>query len=91
MIKKTNAILISMLALCGCTREVYLQEVPCADCQPQVVEEPCPELVPQTVVYQVYEAPVCPCTCTYQTCCQTCCTVNCQVTYQTQYTTTYTY
>ena len=92
MIKKINAILIPMLALCGCTREVYLQEVPCVDCQPQI-EEPCPELEPQTVVYQVYEAPMvqpCPCTCAYQTCCQTCCSVSCQTTYQTQYM-TYTY
>ena len=91
--KKINTILISMLALCGCTREVYLQEVPCADCQPQVVEEPCPELEPQTVVYQVYEAPVvaCPCVCAYYMTCMTpCCPTCCQQTTTQQTTTTQT-
>jgi len=89
MIKKTNAILIAMFALCGCTREVYLQEVPCADCQPQI-EEPCPELEPEIVVYHVYEAPMvqaCPCTCSYQMSCQTTCCQ--QTTTQTTYTYTY--
>jgi len=78
MLKKTSLIVMLALLASGCTREVYLQEVPCTDCQPEpVIEEPCQELTPtccpemamqtQFQVYQVYEVPVVPVV--YQPCC----------------------
>ena len=63
MLKKTSFILMLALLATGCTREVYLQPVPCDDCQP------CDDCKEPEVVKEVYEvvkpAPVCPCyTCT---------------------------
>jgi len=65
MLKKTSLVLALVLLASGCTREVYLQKVPCVDCEPCV--EPCTELTPaccpelavQTEIqyYQVYDYP----------------------------------
>ena len=80
MPKFTKLILMSALFLSGCTREVYLQPVPCVDCQPcshctDLTPECCPEIAEttETIVYQVYDVPAAP-TC-YQPC-PTCMTVS---------------
>jgi len=78
MLKKSSFILMLALLATGCTREVYLQPVPCDDCQP------CDDCKEPEVVKEVYEvvkpAPACPCyTCAAPTC------VTCAYTY------TYTY
>ena len=67
MLKKASLILV-LLAITGCTREVYLQQVPCADCEPcpkcrDLTPECCPELAMQREIqlYEVYEPVVTPC------------------------------
>ncbi len=52
----------ALLLMSGCTREVYLQAVPCAEgnCEPcTAYTDTCPELELQTVTvqYQVYDIP----------------------------------
>lgn len=54
MLKKTSLVLALALLMSGCTREVYLQEVPCVDCQP-CVEDTCREVQTEIQVYQVYD------------------------------------
>lgn len=64
MFSKTRIMALTVLLISGCTREVYLQKVPCVDCEP-CVEEPCQELTPtccpelamqtEVQVYQVYD------------------------------------
>lgn len=73
MPKFTSLLMLTALFLSGCTREVYLQPVPCTDCQPcehctDLTPECCPEIAETTeiLVYQVYDVPVVP-TC-YQPC-----------------------
>lgn len=102
MQNKKSLVLMLALMAAGCTREVYLQPVPCVDCEPEpVVEEPCPEPVKEVQTYQVFEP--CPCQPVCVTCvpvcvtCQPVCTT-CQTTYTyttvqpvvQSYTTTYT-
>lgn len=59
---KTLSVVVAVVALCGgCTREVYLQSVPCVEgeCQPCYVgqTEVCPEVEMQTVrqTFEVYD------------------------------------
>lgn len=74
MVKKSTLLLTAAILLSGCTREVYLQAVPCAegncDC-PCVSEtrECCPEtqMLTETIQYQVIDGPVV--TPTYTPCC----------------------
>jgi len=73
MPKFKSLLLLTALFLSGCTREVYLQPVPCTDCQPcehctDLTPECCPEIAETTeiLVYQVYDVPAVP-TC-YQPC-----------------------
>lgn len=76
MVKKSTLLLTSIILLSGCTREVYLQSVPCVegncDC-PCISEtrECCPEtqMQTQTIRYQIIDGPVVPVT--YQPCNQT--------------------
>jgi len=73
MPKFKSLLLLTALFLSSCTREVYLQPVPCVDCEPcpqctDLTPECCPEIAEQTqiLVYQVYDVPAVP-TC-YQPC-----------------------
>lgn len=93
MLKKSSFILMLALLAAGCTHEVYLQPVPCDDCQP------CGDCKEPEVVQEVYEvvkpAPVCPCytpcyTCTVPTCTTYTYTVPTCTTCQPTYTYTYT-
>lgn len=69
MVKKRTTLLAAIILLSGCTREVYLQEVPCVegDCDcPCVAEnrECCPEteMLTETITYQVTDMPTAPST-----------------------------
>ena len=64
MFKKTSFVLGLLLLAGGCTREVYLQPVPCVDCEPceeapcdDLTPECCPELAMQTktLLFEVYD------------------------------------
>ena len=78
-----NLAFAMVLLACGCTREVYLQEVPCENCQPKE-EVICDEPVKEAPVYEFIEPtpapePVCQPTCVvpacvYYTCQVTTCT-----------------
>lgn len=72
--KKSNLAFALILLACGCTREVYLQEVPCEDCQP-CEEDICKEPVQEVQTYEFIEpapapepAPVCQPTCPMPAC-----------------------
>ena len=82
MVKTSTLLLTSVILLSGCTREVYLQKVPCAegDCEwPYVskTREDCEETKALTHVmqYQIIDVPVVPVTyvpvvpVTYVPCC----------------------
>ena len=72
MLKRSYSVLFLALLASGCTREVYLQAVPCVEgnCEPEPVVVPapvpapcpcgCPELMMQTetINYQVVDMPV---------------------------------
>lgn len=78
MLKKSYYILCLALMAAGCTKEVYLQAVPCVEgnCEPEPVVVPapcecgCPELMMQTetISYQVVDVPARTMTYTYQPC-----------------------
>ena len=79
MLKKASLVLALMM-MTGCTREVYLQPVPCADCEPKPCErctdltpECCPELAMhrEIQVYEVYEEIPCQPTCVNNPCANT--------------------
>lgn len=81
MLKTTSLIIAAAMLMSGCTREVYLQAVPCAEnnCKPCSYTETCPELEMQTVTvqYQVYDVPApavtyTPCGTTTRKCRTTC-------------------
>lgn len=62
MLKKTILFVAAVFSLSGCTREVYLQAVPCEEdnCKPCAsYTQSCPELEMQTVTvqYSVYDVP----------------------------------
>ncbi len=67
MLKKSSLILTLAILLSGCTREVYLQAVPCVEgececsCESQT-RECCPEtaMLTETIRYQVYDVPSAP-------------------------------
>lgn len=74
MLKKTHLLLALILCATGCTREVYLQSVPCVEC-----EESCPcigsldcceETVTKTntYVFEIEDVPATPTT--YKPCAQ---------------------
>lgn len=65
MQNKFYLILALAAMACGCTREVYLQQVPCTDCEP-CEEEECQEPVQEVV--EPAPAPVCQPTCVVPTC-----------------------
>ena len=74
MLNKTTTAFALILLACGCTREVYLQEVPCEDCQP-CEEETCQEPVTEIQTYEFVEpapapapAPACQPTCPQPAC-----------------------
>jgi hypothetical protein len=59
MLKKVICLMSLSIALSGCTREVYLQAVPCEDCKPCPCDNAqtgdcCPETAMQTEI-QVYQ------------------------------------
>lgn len=54
MLNKTTTALALILLACGCTREVYLQEVPCEDCQP-CEEDTCQAPVTEVQTYEFIE------------------------------------
>lgn len=77
MLKKTTLLLASAILLSGCTREVYLQAVPCVegDCEcacTSQTRECCPEtaMMTETIRYQVYDIPAAPVV--YTPCCDPC-------------------
>lgn len=103
MLNKTSLTLLLALLASACTREVYLQRVPCVDCEPEPqvqVEEVCPEEKPVEEVYKVYDqvpvapvpapVPVCP-TCVVPTCVVYPCPVMVPVCPTCNYTYTYGY
>ncbi|MCM1324539.1 MAG: hypothetical protein NC218_10485 [Acetobacter sp.] len=64
MLKKSSLLLALAILLSGCTREVYLQAVPCAEgnCECPCISETrecCPEtaMMTETIQYQVYDVP----------------------------------
>ncbi len=82
MLKSTSLIIAAAMLMSGCTREVYLQAVPCTeDCEPCTsYTDVCPELEMQTVTmqYQVYDVPApvttyTPCGATKTRTCRTTC------------------
>ncbi len=93
MLKKPSLILALAILLSGCTREVYLQAVPCVegDCEcacTSQTRECCPEtaMMTETIRYQVYDVPVVPVV--YTPCCDPCATVVPVITTTTTTTTT---
>ena len=68
MLKKASLILCLPLILQACTREVYLQKVPCTECGcpgvvcPEPVPTCCQEIAEQTEiqVFRIYDVPVQP-------------------------------
>ncbi|MBO5284645.1 MAG: hypothetical protein J6B00_02080 [Alphaproteobacteria bacterium] len=78
MLKKSYVILSLARLAAGCTKEVYLQAVPCVEgnCDPKpvvaLVPEPCgcPELImqTQTISYQMVDVPSPATTYVYQPC-----------------------
>ena len=68
MLKRTSLILCLPLIFSACTREVYLQKVPCTECGcpdvvcPEPTPDCCMEVAEQTEiqVFRVYDAPIQP-------------------------------
>lgn len=62
MMKKSLALIALVTLFTGCTRQVFLQSVPCekdCGCPLLAAEPPCPEMETRTIKYQIYEtAPV---------------------------------
>jgi len=64
MVRNVGMLLLGMAMLAGCSREVYLQPVPCEEECPECpcfigADECCPETAMQTEVqsFQVYDVP----------------------------------
>lgn len=93
MLKKSSLLLAFAILLSGCTREVYLQAVPCVEgdcecpCQSET-RECCPEtaMMTETIRYQVQDVAAAPTV--YTPCCDPCATVPTQKVTTTTTTTT---
>jgi len=89
MVKKSTLLFTAAILMSSCTREVYLQSVPCVegDCGCQCFTESgecCPEteMLKETIRYQVIDSPVVPVApVTYTPCYTVPYTPSCTVTY----------